>query len=116
MKFIQEQVYTVRQGRWQDFQGWLRANEAELAKEHPPGVEYLGTYGAIYPGNEPQTCVKTILQMDSYAAQDVLAEAMTKGRFAELLNEVMQFIDMRPEAYSRQTLWKALVDATIMDE
>jgi hypothetical protein len=116
MRFIMEQGYDVEQGKTGAFQAWLREHEAELAKSCPAGVEYLGTFAVIYSDRREAGSFRTLWQFESYASQDVYAEAAGgDGRFGVLLRDAMQFGDWRNEAYGSQSLLKSVVDATLFE-
>ena len=117
MNFIAEMGFDVKEGRTKDLQAWLQDNEAELAKECPPGIEYLGTYTAIYNPDTTLGSCRIYWRMDSYAAQDRFAAAMKDGgRFAELIEEQTAFVDQRNEANWSSGLYKAIADASIWGE
>ncbi|MDX1621831.1 MAG: hypothetical protein R3320_12615 [Nitriliruptorales bacterium] len=118
MQFIMEQGFDLEEGQTREFQSWLESNEAELAKSCPTGVEYLGTFTAIYTSEKQAGTMRTYWRMDSYAAQDRFAAAMKEegNRFGELLNEAVSFSDQRNDANWSNGLFKALVDASIIGE
>lgn len=113
MRFIMEQGYDIAEGKQRDYQAWLRDNEAEIAKACPPGVEYLGTFVAIYSDQREAGSYRTLWQLDSYGAQDRFAEAGREGRLGELLEQAMSFGDNRNDARGSNQLMKAVTDATI---
>ena len=47
MRFIQESGYTVKVGQEEAHQRWLAENEERLARAHPEGVRYLGTFAVV---------------------------------------------------------------------
>ncbi|MDX1658805.1 MAG: hypothetical protein R3343_08300 [Nitriliruptorales bacterium] len=117
MKFMMEQGYDVEEGSSQAFQRWLADNEDELAKACPAGIEYLGTFTAIYSSEKQAGQYKTYWRMDSYAAQDAFAAAMREGgRFAELVEAATGFTDQRNDAAWSNGLYKAVTDASIWGE
>jgi hypothetical protein len=48
MEFIAEFGFDIKQGKGHEFQEWLSAAESKIAAACPTGVEYVGTYAAIY--------------------------------------------------------------------
>jgi hypothetical protein len=116
MRIIMEWGYDLREGTAQDYQRWLEDNEAEIAKSCPEGIEYLGTYTAIYSDQREAGAYRTMWQLDSYGAQDRFAEEMAGDtRLAALLHEATTFGDFRNGARGSQQLLKAVVDATIWE-
>ncbi len=116
MEFIREYGFCVKVGRDEEFQRWLTDHEAELGASYPDGVQYLGTYSAIFTTNKHGGDYPVLEMHDSYAAGDRLAATM-KGdnEYSRLIREVSTFIDpKRTEDWSNE-LFKAVVDATIWD-
>ncbi len=113
MDFILEQGFDIQRGRMVDFQAWLAGNEKELRNSAPDGCEYLGTYAAIFTSEKKAGSVRTLWRLDSYGAQDRLAEAWKAGGpLAELFDEYVGFMDPDSDNWSN-TLLKAVTDATV---
>ncbi len=117
MRFMREYGFCVKVGRDEEFQRWLMAHEAEIAASYPEGVQYLGTFVTIFTTDKHGGDYRTFEIHDSYAAQDRLAATMKDSatRFSQLWREANSFIDpKRPGDWSNE-LYKAVVDATVVD-
>lgn len=103
----------VKPGKLGELQQWLAANEKEYANSLPMGVDYLGTYSSIFDTDRDRGQVHTFLRLDSYAAQDRLAEA-TRGdaHLGKLQRELVAFFEVDGPNFS-SGLYKAVVDATL---
>ena len=117
MDFIAEFGFDVRQGQARDFQRWLSENESKVAAACPSGVEYVGTYAVIFTSEKQSGGYRQLFRMESYGSQDVLAAAMKEGgAFANLLNEMSEFVDQDREANWSNGLYKAVTDTSIWGE
>jgi hypothetical protein len=117
MRFIAEYGFTVKLGQEEAHQQWLQQNEAAMAASMPEGVKYLGTFTMIYSTEKQSGFYKTYLELDSYGAQDRLAEA-TKDEgteFGRLMRDSSRFGDYDLAAPWSNGLYKAVVDASIFD-
>lgn len=116
MDFITEFGFDVKQGRSQEYQGWLSENEEKLAASCPDGVEYIGTYAAMYSSEKEAGGYRTLFRLDSYGAQDNFAAAMKEGGiFASLITEATGFVDFDKGANWSNTLLKRVTDASIWE-
>ena len=48
MDFIMEEGYQVKPGMQEEYQQWAIANQDALRRALPEGIEYIGTYVAVY--------------------------------------------------------------------
>ena len=116
MEFITEVGFDVATGRVLAFQQWLADNEAALAAACPEGVEYLGTFAAIYSSEKHTGSFREMYRLDSYAAQDSMAAAMTAGgEFARLQQEFNEFLDFERGADRSNGLFKRVTDAVLWE-
>ena len=113
MDFIQTIGYDIAQGKAGEYQQWLAANEGAWKAAMPEGTKYVGTYAAVYSSEKNAGSFFTIYQLDSYAAQDRLAEAGKSGEFARIMNEAMAFADFEKGSGWSQVLLKNVNDATV---
>ncbi len=114
MDFIAEFGFDVKKGQARDFQRWLSENESKLAAACPSGVEYIGTYAVVHTSEKHAGGYRQLLRLESYGSQDTLAAAMKEGgAFADLFEELTQFIDQDREADWSSGLYKAVTDASI---
>ena len=100
-----------------EFQDWLIENEDRLRKSYPEGVEYGGTYVAVFSSERNAGEYFGLDILDSYGAMD-RAAALGKdptSEYAKIGQEFIQFIDLDRSAGSSHMLLKSVVDATIFD-
>ena len=115
MDFMDVQGYTLRQGKNTEFEAWLAANEDEIRSLAPEGTKYIGTYAVTSSSEKHAGSMWTIWRYDSYGAQDRMAAAGKEdGRFRELIQEFIGFVDTESDNWS-QTLLKSMVEATVFD-
>ena len=117
MRFIQEWGGTIKRGKNVAFQKWLQANEQKLAKAHPKGSVYLGTFATIFSSEKHAGSVRTFVQLDSYGAMDKAAAAAndSSNEYGKLIQEMTAFFDQANGADWSTGLHKAVVDATVWD-
>ena len=117
MRFIQEQGFTIKLGMEEAHQQWLRDNEDRLAKAHPEGTRYLGTFGVVYSSEKTAGFYRSFTELDSYAALDRLAAASNdaSSEFGKLLREWTAFGDWDLSAPWSNSLYKAVVDMSMWD-
>lgn len=113
MSFIQHISGDLKEGKTREFQAWLAANEKEIANSHPPGARYIGTYFAIYADRDAGQ-VHTLIEVDSYATLDTLAEAGmdAEGTYGKLVNEFVSFLDQSSNN-GVNALYKSATSATL---
>ena len=75
MRFIQEIGFTIKVGQEEAHQQWLVANEERLAKAHPEGTRYIGTFSVVFSSEKNAGFYRSFVELDSYAALDRLAAA-----------------------------------------
>lgn len=116
MSFIAHMGGDLEPGRMREFQQWLAANEQAVAEAHPEGTRYIGTFVAIYSQKGTGT-IHTLIEMDSYGAQDALAAAGmdTDSAYGRLVNEYVSFFDQQSENYTN-ALYKRVTDATLFGD
>jgi hypothetical protein len=117
MRFAQVRGFCIRLDRQVEFQRWLAANEERMRASYPPGVEYGGTYVAVFTSEKNGGDYYTIDFLDSYGAMD---RAAALGRdetsdWVKVGEEFMEFIDPSRTSDWSNLLLKSVVDATIMD-
>ncbi len=116
MNFILHYGGDLKQGKSRELQAWLDANEKEYANSMPEGIKYLGTYFAMYSSDKAGGAVHSLLQLDSYGAQDNLAAAGKQDTlFAKLNNELFEMFDDQSDNWTT-SLYKSVTDATIFGE
>jgi hypothetical protein len=117
MRFIQEFGFTVKVGQEEAFQKWLRKNEDGFAKAHPKGTRYLGTYVVVMSSEKQAGNYRFLVEFDNYGDMDRSAAEMgdPKSEFRRLIYESSQFADVSLEAPWSQSLYKKVVDASIVD-
>ncbi len=117
MRFIQEFGYTVKVGQEEAHQQWLLEHEDELAKAHPEGTRYLGTFATVFTTDKQAGGYRVFIELDSYAAMDRMAAAGkdAAGDFGRLVRESSRFAEFDPAAPWSQGLFKAVVDTTLWD-
>jgi hypothetical protein len=117
VNFIFEFGFDAKEGKSQDLQRWLSANEEKLAAEAPEGSEYLGTYVAVMSSEKEAGTWRQMWRLANYAAQDDLSEAMKQGgTFARLMDEFTRLTDQRNDAHQSQTLLRRATNAAIWGE
>ena len=105
------------QGRPEEaHQQWLVANEERLAKAHPEGTRYIGTFSVVFSSEKNAGFDRSFVELDSYAALDRLAAAGKdpSSELHEMLRGWMHSVT-GPECAWSNGLYKAVVDATIWD-
>ena len=118
MDFITEDGYQIKPGMQAEYQAWVVANQDALRRAQPEGVEYLGTYVAVYGNEYVGGTFRDLYRIDSYAALDrIAAEGRREGSdLMRLARESTRFIDLTrsPDLWAHN-LYKNVVDATIAD-
>jgi len=117
VRFIQEFGYTVKVGQEEAHQKWLAENEAKLAKAHPEGTRYIGTFATVFTTDKQAGNYRTFVELDSYGAMDRMAAASkdASSEFGRLNREWSGFGDYDLNAPWSNGLYKAVVDATLWD-
>lgn len=117
MRFILEQGFTVKVGMEEAYQQWMVENEPKLAAANPEGNRYLGTFVVVFSSDKQNGSYRTLVELDSYAAMDAGAAAFKDpdSELGKLLRESSKFIDWDLQAPWSNNLYKAVVDATIVD-
>lgn len=117
MRFIQEIGFTIKVGQEEAYQQWMMENEAALAASVPEGMKYVGTFAVVFSSEKKSGSYRTLVELDSYGALDRSAAAFKDpdGEFGKLLRESSKFEDYAVEAPWSNGLYKAVVDATIVD-
>ena len=117
MNFMNEFGFDVKKGRAQDFQRWMTENESKLAAACPSGAEYVGTYAVMYSSEKHSGAFRQFFRMESYGSQDTFAAAMKEGgAFANLVEEMTEFVDQEREADWSNGLYKAVTDISLWGE
>lgn len=115
MQLIHEQGWDIREGQEHAYQRWLAENEAALAAACPEGVEYLGTFYAMFSDSRTSGTYRMLLRYDSYGAQDRMAAEMAGDTaLARLVHEHARFLDLRNDRNSSNQLLKLVTDSTIL--
>lgn len=115
MHFIHEQGFDIREGEEHAYQRWLADNEAAIAAACPEGVEYLGTFYAIFSDTRTAGTYRMMWRYDSYGAQDRMAAEMTGDTaLARLVHEAIRFLDMGNHRNGSNQLLKLVTDSTIL--
>jgi hypothetical protein len=117
MRFIQEFGFSIKVGQEEAHQQWLVENEAAFAAAHPAGAKYLGTFAMVFSSEKRSGFYKTYVELDSYGAMDTLSAALKdeSTEFGRLVRESSKFGDYDWNAPWSNGLYKAVVDATIID-
>ncbi len=117
MRFIQEYGFSIKIGMEEEYQAWLRENEPVFASSMPDGVKYLGTFSTVYSSEKNAGWYKAYLELDSYGAQDRMAEAAgdANSPIGRLLREQTRFFDIGWNVPWSNGLYKAVVDTTLWD-
>jgi hypothetical protein len=118
MEFISENGFSVKQGKEEELQAWLEANEAALAASYPPGASLVGIYVVTWSSEKTAGGWRILERLDSYGAQDTLAALMkdSSSEYARLWREMGAFGDWDRDALWSQTLMKRATDATIWSD
>jgi hypothetical protein len=115
MQFIHEQGFDVREGEERAYQRWLVDNEEAIAAACPEGVEYLGSFYAIFSDTRTAGTYRMLWRYDSYGAQDRMAAEMAGDTdMARLVHEGIQFLDMSNDRNGSNQLLKLVTDSTIL--
>ena len=117
MRFIEVQGFCIKLDRQLEFQQWLAENEERLRASYPEGVEYGGTYVAVFSSEKNAGEYFGLDILDSYAALDrgaALGKDPTSD-YAKIGAEFLQFIDLDRSAGSSHMLLKSVIDATVFD-
>ena len=118
MDFIMEEGYQVKPGMQEEYQQWAIANQDALRRALPEGIEYIGTYVAVYGSDYTGGSWRDLFRIDSYGALDrMAAETRRPGsELGRLARESNRFIDLTrsPERWTHN-LYKNIVDATVID-
>ena len=118
MDFITEDGYEVKPGMQEEYQEWVIANQDALRRAMPEGIEYIGTYVAVYGSDYAGGSWRDLYRIDSYGALDRMAAEGRRpdSELAKLQRESFKFIDLSrsPERWTHN-LYKNVVDATIID-
>jgi hypothetical protein len=118
MDFITEDGYQVKPDMQEEYQRWVIENQAAIRRALPEGVEFIGTYVAVFGSDYAGGGWRDLYRIDSYGALDRLAaESKRPGsELARLQRESSRFIDLdrSPERWTHN-LYKNVVDATIID-
>lgn len=113
MDFISIDGYEVRPGKLGALQEWLAKHDDKLREVAPEGTEYIGTYVAVRTSEKSAGNVFSLWRLDSYGAQDAMAAAgAADGKFREMANEFLGFVEMEGDRWS-SILLKSVVDATM---
>ncbi len=112
MRFTQIISGDVKEHSLAELQEWLAANEPKLVEASPEGTEYLGTFFAVYSSEKGMGQLFTLTAMDSYGAQDRLAQPRTE--YATLLNQLTDFFDQSNGARAGAILLKRVTAATLL--
>ena len=111
MEFISEFGFDVKQGQFAAFAEWLNANEDKMAASAPEGWEYMGTYAVVLSSEKTAGAGRQLWRHHNYAAMDTWAAAMRDGgTFAQLQEEMAQFVDQDRDAGWSQSTLKAVRD------
>ena len=118
MDFITEDGYQVKPGMQEEYQRWIIDNLDAMRRALPEGIEYIGTYVAVFGSDYEGGTFRDLFRIDSYGALDrMAAEGRRPGsELARLQRDSGRFIDMtrNPERWTHN-LYKNVVDATIFD-
>lgn len=114
MDFLAVIGFDVPPGKNVEFQKWVRANSAALARGAPEGTELVGIYATMFSSEKHSGSYKIVWRKDSYGAMDRFAAAAGEdSEFARLLDELGSFADVRLEADYSKELLKSVADITI---
>jgi hypothetical protein len=107
----------VKVGQNEAHQQWMLENEAALAKAHPEGTRYIGTFTTVFTTDKQSGFYRSFVELDSCAALDRLAAAAkdpspsSGGRTASGPGSAI--VTSKPHGAS--IFSKAVVDATVWD-
>lgn len=91
--YVVEWGYDVTEGQADDFHRWLEANEVDLAKHCPRGVEYKGTFVAAFgPAHRSDGRYRTFWVFDSLATIETFGEGGSAS-FRRLRQELVSHRD-----------------------
>ena len=113
MDFIALYGYDVREGKSEAYQQWLADVEDEWRAAMPEGTEYVGTYAAVHTSEKNAGQMFTIYRLDSYAAQDRLAEASKGGVIGKLMTDSLEYITFGAGSGWSNILLKSMSDAAV---
>ena len=115
-RFIDHRTFSVREGRAEALQAWLRDNEQQLAAAFPPGSQYLGLYVEIY-GGVGSASWHLLYGAESYATLDVTsaAAASQEAEFGRLIAELLSFFDLSATAPGGSWLYRAASNAVVWE-
>jgi hypothetical protein len=115
VEFISEQGFSVKQGKEEELQAWLAANEAALAASYPAGTSLIGIFVVTWSSEKTAGSWRSLERLDSYGAQDTLAAIMKdpSSEYSRLWRELSAFGDWDRDAHWSQTLLKRATDATV---
>jgi hypothetical protein len=117
MRFINVQGFCIRPDKQVEFQKWLVENEERIKKSYPAGIEYGGTYVAVFSSEKNAGEYYWLDFLDSYGAMDrgaALGKDPTSD-WVKVNEEFFEFLDTDRSAGTSHLLLKSVVDATIMD-
>jgi len=117
VRFIQEFGFTIKVGQEEAHQRWMVENEQKLARAHPEGTRYIGTFATVFTTDKRSGGYRSFVELDSYGAMDRLAAAAkdASSEFGRLNREWSGFGDWDHAAPWSQGLFKAVVDTTMWD-
>jgi hypothetical protein len=117
VRFIQEFGFTIKVGQEEAHQRWMVENEEKLARAHPEGTRYIGTFATVFTTDKRSGGYRSFVELDSYGAMDRLAAASkdASSEFGRLNREWSGFGDWDHAAPWSQGLFKAVVDTTLWD-
>ena len=114
MDFLNVNGFNVPPGKNQEFQAWVRANSAALAKAMPKGIELVGIYASMFSSEKHSGDYKIVMRLDSYGALDRMAADLDENsEGARLIGELWKFSDVRLGADYSSELLKSVADITI---
>ena len=115
MALILEQGFDIPEENIGDFQEWLRKNETRLREASPEGISYVGSYAVILSTEKTAGGFRLIWELENYAAQDRLSEAIGQpGPFQELMGALHSVVDKRPDAHTSTSLYRALSETSVL--
>jgi hypothetical protein len=118
MDFITEDGYQVKPGMQEEYQEWVIAHQDALRRALPEGIEYIGTYVAVFGSDYTGGSWRDLFRIDSYGALDRMAAESRRpdSELGRLQRESSRFIDLTrsPERWTHN-LYKNIIDATIID-